>query len=719
MIILVWSLIIGTGSAGCPHLGRKLGEAWKPLRVDLETLADDAKYSDVAHEFEGTLSAEGLIAVDIPEFSSLRSAALTQARACIADNFVEEIFEDGTTRRSIASSVSPGLEAQPLNCDVEEFRAKVLDVVEIFANRFSSVYDLESSKILRSEKAGKSYDTVVDVLEHGEHLEHFHVYSRDDGEDADVMKKKNTLEFHTDQGLFIAFVPPLNSKDDSPVATFSVELRSGARVAAPIEDPEYKDSLFFMLGDGVEQFINENLGGSGPALRSCPHALEMRGGDRVWYGLMVLPPADAVSPLHGLTYARLRDLAIDGGSSVEGTVSMGCSRDLYARELAASSCGEDQLFCWVRCMDLFDHSGEPVSADICEEKGYAYFNCTDPAGQVSDGNEHGDFYPACTDYQHQTPVPTISPADETVCGDAFDEQVALDDAAYASRVTMEYAGPAWDPLETPIFAGYLYWSINGDQIDFKQSYPGRIGWFSTGISNPGGDKNGMNGANIVMGIPYHDVEVATYRIDDDNSAFRWWNEPTTSSSDMTLATLDMDANECVTSMTYSISMFNANVSFDLSAGACNILIWGVSTDTQIRYDPNFLQGGYHEVRGHLAIDFTQSDGTCGGTTTPVDDDETPAPVDDETTEPVEEVDDAASSSSSKKKKKSSSSAKGLVAIIVIVVVVFVLLIAAGGFCCFRKKRSDAAAGDAKFETVKAISAEDSKETEGIAKKEGV
>ena len=153
-----------------------------------------------------------------------------------------------------------------------------------------------------------------------------------------------------------------------------------------LDAPRYASCVFVMLGDGVAQYA----AGREAGLRAAPHALEMHSNvDRAWYGLMVLPPDAAVSPLHGdKTFGELKKLTRAGDADA---AHVGCSRNLAARELAEEACAADQLYCWYRCMDLVNHDGDAVSEEICADQGYSHLNCTDVFRQPSDGFSHGAY----------------------------------------------------------------------------------------------------------------------------------------------------------------------------------------------------------------------------------------------------------------------------------------------------------------------------------------
>ena len=161
------------------------------------------------------------------------------------------------------------------------------------------------------------------------------------------------MEWHTDQGLLLAFVPGARIGAGKPQAgpdgdgdAFLVRLPGGEARAVAFDDA---DDLVLMLGDGVNQ---AGLRG----LRAVPHALRVAADPtassaRVWYGRMVLPPAGAVHPEHGETFGRLRDRLVAATGEEEAEVhALGCSGTGRARQLEETQCMEGSTYCWHRCM---------------------------------------------------------------------------------------------------------------------------------------------------------------------------------------------------------------------------------------------------------------------------------------------------------------------------------------------------------------------------------
>jgi hypothetical protein len=100
-----------------------------------------------------------------------------------------------------------------------------------------------------------------------------------------------------------------------------LQLPNGA-VSRAVAD---RDALIVMAGEGAVEWLSPVLGG---ALRAVPHALGRTGGaerrqqawTRAWFGLMVLPPADALVPLGGgqrlVPYSEFRARELEAASAL-------------------------------------------------------------------------------------------------------------------------------------------------------------------------------------------------------------------------------------------------------------------------------------------------------------------------------------------------------------------------------------------------------------------
>merc|ERR1719410_244816 len=209
------------------------------------------------------------------------------------------------------------------------------------------------------------------------------------------------MSFHTDQGLCIAFTPALIVRGDAvvenaDVGTFRVQLRGGDRVELDLHGVD----LVFMLGDGVNQFVNSKV--RGESLRAVPHELTMPEHQshewRLWYGRMFLAPRDAISMEHGANYGELQDMLTEAwvteDERFQHQLSLGCSGDLQTRELreltedppcasgarrrCSGSCANNQKQCWWRCMNFTEVEATCASKDMA-------FNCTNRRDEISIG----------------------------------------------------------------------------------------------------------------------------------------------------------------------------------------------------------------------------------------------------------------------------------------------------------------------------------------------
>lgn len=271
------------------------------------------------------------------------------------------------------------------------FRAGVDEATRAFAAKVAAA---AGAKDLLATEDGHAFDGFDDVVDAGEHLEHFHVYEK---EAADGRQGEDTVEWHTDQGLLLAFSPGARAgKEQGGEAAvvgqddFFVRLADGSskRVAFDADD-----ELVFLLGDGIEQVLNPALAKGGKrSLRALPHALRVTAADpneapRVWYGRMVLPPADAVHPEHGQTFGRLRNLLAENvGEENHRANALGCSGDARARQLEEAQCEPGSTYCWHRCMAHEDYG---VSVEMCDAQGLD-LRCINPRYQLYD-NSHGDW----------------------------------------------------------------------------------------------------------------------------------------------------------------------------------------------------------------------------------------------------------------------------------------------------------------------------------------
>ena len=319
---------------------------FSPERLSYDYLTTNMEQSNEGHLLDA-LSSEGLVSItDIPHFADLKKSVMSWLHSCImdqgtdADHVLETIEKDGTIRRTFASKTMPGPNGQKdfmlktneqdelspscikFSENLDEFRSVVGQVTRIFAERLTSEMGGGSSSyhdmpIMTTEDGSDSFKTIADIVAAGDHLEHFHSYQKIDQEEdskndssssslrtsagASSMNEE-TIDLHTDQGFFIAFAPGLMvthnnlNKPDPNVPLwqtegFYIEKRDGSR--AHIHFGEY-DDLVFMMGDGVNQYINPAIKNS-RTLRATPHSVTLpahsQNLSRAWYVIsFVLTP---------------------------------------------------------------------------------------------------------------------------------------------------------------------------------------------------------------------------------------------------------------------------------------------------------------------------------------------------------------------------------------------------------------------------------------------
>lgn len=561
-----------------------------------------------------SMTEVGVIAVSaIPGFAQLRRDVLVASRGCgvAASAAQSTTFPDGTVRRTIAtttkglhehSKMELGNIAQGATCPVDfttkadQFRSLVSETAEAFTRRMGELFTPAGRPFLYNMEHSKKFASFEEIASAAEHLEHFHAYSRlSQDAAATAIKDGSTIDMHADQGIFIAFTPGLmvDQPSDgfarvtgSSPGTFYVERRNGSRAVADFGPTG--DVLVFLLGDGVDQYINPYLT-QGPVLRAAPHAMVMPRHApteaRVWYGRMFLPPSEALSEPAGISFGDLRARAIGEiheGLGVGSTV--GCSRQLLATE--SPHCEANQIYCWMRCMDYT----EEASPEVCAAKNLSV-KCASQRDEIwTLADSHGDYNPTCTNSTAPiTPLPTIPARPATCTG--FEDFLGKEEYANSQELAPGTL--------------YLLWNVSDGQLHGKMVYNGVAGWLAFGLAGTDGH-GGMNGARIVMAIndpdealceenntPFIGTSVNEFIIDQELTAFRHWQTPYLPKS---LSNSSITVTQCHTAMTFSTdSMADWPVELDSN----NSFIWGMHNDTYLK--------GYHAygMRGQLLIDLSQ------------------------------------------------------------------------------------------------------------------
>lgn len=269
------------------------------------------------------------------------------------------------------------------------------------------------------------------ALESTSHLEHLHLYQEVQNSSANVEASHNVLQLHTDLGFLLAFVPPLfEGIDHVDSSMLTVEDASGKQRS--LVRPQTSDVVIFFVGQTAQLLGQESV------FRPLPHSLHLPEafGWRVWYGMMLLLPDDAI-----VTSTRSSDLTAGPGSfnfstfgsiwnSAREAMTNGDSDDVEVSNFACGSsliladqvvgCGAGQISCWMTCMstqDVGPCSGGywlPAVAGGKNEYQTLSVQCRNKNDGAKWPLESGqmcpDCTPACTMESSSSAIPSPSPS---------------------------------------------------------------------------------------------------------------------------------------------------------------------------------------------------------------------------------------------------------------------------------------------------------------------
>jgi hypothetical protein len=314
-----------------------------------------------------------------------------------------------------------------------------------------------SSKALLMKRNGDLYDSISSIVQDAIHLEHFHVYRKemmDFVQDYDSsssfststtatatsttsrtrMTKEDTLKWHTDAGLFLAFLPAMNcepnSDDDAsfyimvPTTTTTTEEEEQRQephlVQYPVANPNER-IVNVMMGAGMEQWIQSPVD---LQIKATRHAVKMKDGvSRAWFGSMYLVPNDAMvgenvtfSDLKKHSFSHTMNRRFGDGNVMErnGSVVMGCGmehsslKEMHHHEQDSipihhrrrlqhvggpDDCNNDSnFFCWMSCLEAEDND---LTAQEHLQNGDALY-CLNPS-ILAETNDVALAVTACSD----------------------------------------------------------------------------------------------------------------------------------------------------------------------------------------------------------------------------------------------------------------------------------------------------------------------------------
>jgi hypothetical protein len=617
-----------------PHYA---ASTYHPTRIAYETLMDeDAFTSSNAHEdFLDALTSVGIVSITgIPAGRFSKQDVLSWGfHECVmsSDAAQEYNFPDGTRRLTLATHTipGPGGARQVFHQDIgssssevckffseasNEFRSTVADVTEAFASRLTSVLaDSLTTPLSVTADGSHQFPSLSDVVAFGEHLEHFHSYQRTKSPSLGDKNDGATLDLHTDQGLFLVFVPgrlvEMNNQKSLKVSSgLYIQPAEGSDKLVEVEFDD-SDDLVFMLGDGVNRVVNpkikRNVASSAvSALRATPHALYMPFHEeykaRVWYGRMVLPPAQAQSDVPSMSHGDVRNkmiqaAALDSHDSIE-TLSLGCSKaSATARILnEVESCQENYIYCWHTCMSVLDFN---VSEEICASRNLR-LECINPRNQIY-VEGHGDYFPGCTNStQNATDFPKLPtyPRNDSSCPEDSWKKFSSGEGYNATYEIAENIAK-------------IHWNVlDGGMIEGKLAFNGLFGYLAFGFANETDyELNGMLGSSVVMALPGGDYsavtglnlslgpEVKEYHIGME-TAFRHWFKPVKS---LGSSAYSVNVTDCFVSLLFKVDSING-IPFNVTG--TNSMIWAAN--------PTDYFAGYHGnvTRSRIVLDWSNGTG---------------------------------------------------------------------------------------------------------------
>lgn len=341
-------------------------------------------------------------------------------------------FDENVTRERSHSAVAlelPSWVEDTCGTDaynsLEELRDVVADVVDLFVSRLDQEKKQSTTEKIQEDGSGhnRSYRQ---ILADANHLEHFHVYTKTTdvwgGNYRDELQlnggnsmhgyEPSTLDYHTDAGFFLSFVPAMNCRsrktDDS---SFFLK---GTKKPLAFEE----DEVVIMMGAGAQYWLpphdRSEEQGTRPLFLAASHALRLtEGTHRTWYGKMHLLPSTFTSfskaspPLqYGAALpsfqlkkydAHVPSSSVDGcGTNIFNQHSAeGMQKSFRRRRMqhvsSPRACNnQTNFFCWNQCIDI-------PNSELAEQyvqDGYSLY-CLDPAALSSSNNPIQDATEPC------------------------------------------------------------------------------------------------------------------------------------------------------------------------------------------------------------------------------------------------------------------------------------------------------------------------------------
>jgi hypothetical protein len=215
-----------------------------PKRIAYEVLASPTKVD--TDQILDVLGTVGIISITgIPDLN--KDALLQSLPDCIKNVGLEANFGDGTLRRTIAThsqgshqfvADAPGDACASFQDVNSRFRERVAEVVYSFGSFLEKALSFDATSLLTNANDKEQTYSFMDIVEQGDHLEHFHAYYSS----KQAVSQDNTISWHTDQGLMLAFSP--GQANGHPTDGFYIQLPDGSSELVKFDD---EDELVFLL----------------------------------------------------------------------------------------------------------------------------------------------------------------------------------------------------------------------------------------------------------------------------------------------------------------------------------------------------------------------------------------------------------------------------------------------------------------------------------------
>lgn len=407
-------------------------KVWEPPRLDYRDLLSsierrDSLINDAESKINDALfSGTGVLSITNAIHQSNKVGLYDAMISCHSSSNTAKdvVYPDGTKRSTWAAPVSGSLNAcAELSKIADPVRARVGEVMDYLALLMEAILTKQGHAVVfpaaSTEDSIESY-SLHELFSKGEQLDHFHIYSNTETSSDSKKAGRNTIDWHTDYGFALAFLPghimiedDASTRDYVPSRGFFIQLPDGSSQEVTFSE---EDDVVILLGDGIAHIKDSIEDQDEINLRAVPHAFVMPDNHkkealRLWYGRMMLFPLDAIHSRLNRSFGAVQ-MAMNSDPSYHLSTAqrgraeypLGCSspHELSPRLLADETmdCTGDQFMCWHTCFN----NTEDLSPDACQSRNLELACVSNIDGTLWDGETHGKEYePAC-----------ISPLDEAL-----------------------------------------------------------------------------------------------------------------------------------------------------------------------------------------------------------------------------------------------------------------------------------------------------------------